>query len=657
MKLNNVAYDHSSVGFGEARRFGFEMNAMAFHAVIDGIYSDKIGSPVREYATNAYDAHIMAGTPDKPFVIMAPSTFNPYFMVRDFGPGMTHDEVMDRATTMFASNKRDTNDQVGMLGLGMKSAFAYTKQYTITCYDGAEQRDYVCFIDGDGAPTVTAMDPVSSTEPRGVKVSFPVQQGDIYRFQAAISKVMIGFDPMPQVLNDQWKPSRPTDTFVGSNFRIVKSDYIKQPHIRQGCVLYPLDLSQIDASATWEDKQLPIIIDVPIGTASVATSRESLGYDEITKGNLADIYQKVRWEIQDTLQTALDEPDNFLDACIRYRELSTSLGTAMVETPKWRGKHQLRSSFPYVYDYIRLAVLYAYEDLAWAPPRQPGRRAHHRDVPKLKPEELQQLTVVWEADDCKFAKDRLRMFRSKNPSVGVLWVKTEDLEDFTDVYGIETVVDLRDYDRLKLPSTKRPSRGLKKTDIRLFDKWRSLTDPPERAIYVQSEGTKYRVFDEVLDFDQVSAKYLNLARNCGLIDAPVIVLMKNQKSLVSDAWVSLEDVLKDGAKQFNLKRYTMQCEIQGFLGSDYLVSRLRDRMNQLPKRLKAFFDKVPTVDRLTTIDHNMAKLWMLITGKETGGYTIGLQQKFKAITERYPLLPIAAKDDVQLDHYLKLIAR
>ena len=310
MKLNTaLKNEFASTGFGEARQFGFEMNSFAFHAVIDGIYSDKIEAPVREYSTNAYDAHRVVGKDDVPFELMAPSSFHPYFMVRDFGPGMTHDEVMDRATTMFASDKRDTNNQVGMLGLGMKSGFAYTKQYTITCYDGEEQRDYVCFLDDTGAPTVTAMDPVASTEPRGVKVTFPVIQGDIPRFRNAISKVMIGFDPMPKVINDQWQPARPTITMEGSNFRIVKSDHIASPHILQGCVLYPLDIAQIDGNYTYEDRRVPIIIDVPIGTASVSTSRESIGYDAVTKQNLAEAYRKARAEIRERLQETLDEPD------------------------------------------------------------------------------------------------------------------------------------------------------------------------------------------------------------------------------------------------------------------------------------------------------------------------------------------------------------
>ncbi len=424
------------------------MNSFAFHAVIDGIYSDKIAAPVREYSTNAYDAHRMVGKDDVPFELMAPSSFHPYFMVRDFGPGMTHDEVMDRATTMFASDKRDTNNQVGMLGLGMKSGFAYTKQYSITCYDGEEQRDYVCFLDDTGAPTVTAMAPVPSTEPRGVKVTFPVRQGDIPRFRHAISKVMIGFDPMPKVINDQWQPARPTITMEGSNFRIVKSDHIGSPHIRQGCVLYPLDVAQIDENYTYEDRQVPIIIDVPIGTASVSTSRESIGYDAVTKQNLAEAYRKARAEIRERLQETLDEPDDFHDACIRYRELRRQLHDSLMKGPmRWRDTFVLRPHFhldgsPSAQ--IRVNLLQPGDPLEWDnSSNRTRRRTREFDI------ELFKGAVIALDKTCTQGKDRLRRYRQDNPDRTVLWVKKGDA---VEQYGIDEVVDLATIEPLKLPT-------------------------------------------------------------------------------------------------------------------------------------------------------------------------------------------------------------
>ncbi|WP_292553298.1 hypothetical protein [Mesorhizobium sp.] len=661
MKMLNTARaeDFHSAGITEARSFGFEMNAIAFHAVIDGIYSDKILAPVREYATNAYDAHIAAGKADVPFLLMAPSTFSPYFMVRDFGPGMDHDEVMQRATTLFGSNKRDSNDQVGMLGLGMKSAFAYTKQYTITCFDGVTKREYVCFLDAGGTPTVSLAAEDLSNEPAGVMIKFPVQQGDIQRFRTAIERVTIGFHPMPNVLNDQWTPATLTTLMTGTNYRIVNSAHIKSPHIRQGCVLYPLDITQLVQVDDYDEVKIPIIIDVPIGTASVSTSREQLGYDEPTKDNLRLIWQQVRQDIRKELQATLDEPDNYLDACVKYRELSNRLGKAMIKSPQWRGQRTLRTSFSYL-GAGRAAVLKSWDDIQFSPPRQPtGRARYYQTAPSLTPEELKPLTVIWEAEDCRFAKDRVRMFRSENEDADILWVKADKKEQIVEHYGIETIVDLRDLERLKLPRTTRPRAALTKQDIRYFDRFRNIVKEPEKAVYVFSEANNYAVLGHVLDYDQVHDRYIKRLRNLDVIDDHhVIVLMKNQRNLPKDrpGWVHLDDLLRDTVAGFNAKAHAVKTDVSQFR-QERMVNLLRNKLELLPKRLRDLLTKAASMPANTYQECLMAQLWVDVTGKTLPEVSTDFSRRFTKLTTGYPLLHVLANNDEHLTHYLKLIAR
>ncbi|TIW50632.1 MAG: hypothetical protein E5V72_02205 [Mesorhizobium sp.] len=661
MKLLNTARaeDFQSSGLTEARKFGFEMNAIAFHAVIDGIYSDKVQAPVRELATNAYDAHIAVGKRDVPFLLMAPSTFSPYFMVRDFGPGMDHEEVMQRATTLFGSNKRDSNEQVGMLGLGMKSPFAYTKQYVITCFDGETKREYVCFLDAGGAPTVSLAAEEESSEPRGLMIKFPVQQGDIARFKTAIERVMIGFDPMPNVLNDQWAPSSPTVLMSGTNYRIVNSAHIKSPHIRQGCVLYPLDITQLVQVDDYDEVKIPIIIDVPIGTASVSTSREQLGYDEPTKDNLRLIWQQVRQDIRTELQATLDEPDNYLDACIKYRELSTRLGKAMIKSPQWRGQRTMRTSFSYI-GAGRAAVLKSWDDIQFSPPRQPtGRARYYQTAPSLTPEELKPLTVVWEAEDCRFAKDRMRMFRSENRNTNILWVKADEKEKIIEHYGVETIVDLRDLERLKLPRTTSPRIALTKQDIRSFDRLRNIVNEPEKAVYVFSEANNYAVLGQVLDYDQVRTRYVERLQNLDVIDDHhVIVLMKNQRNLPKDrpGWVHLDELLRDTVASFNAKAHAVKTDVSLFR-QKRMVNLLRNKLELLPKRLRDLLTKAASMPANTYQECLMAELWIEVTGKMLPEVNTDFSQRFAKLTASYPLLHVLANNDEHLTHYLKLIAR
>lgn len=146
-------------------------NAVAFRALIDGMYADKIGSIMRELWTNAWDAQVEAGLTDKPFEVRLPTSLNPSFHVRDFGVSMPHDIVMEVFTTMFESTKRESNAVAGKFGVGSKSPFAYTDAYTVTCFLDGEVRIYSVHIGSDGSPEVALMQRGETEEPNGLMVA------------------------------------------------------------------------------------------------------------------------------------------------------------------------------------------------------------------------------------------------------------------------------------------------------------------------------------------------------------------------------------------------------------------------------------------------------------------------------------------------------
>ena len=133
-------------GFAETASFQIAASGKAFKGLIDGLYSRKIEAAIRELSTNALDAHVAAGN-GEPFEIHLPTHFEPTFYIRDYGTGMSHDLVMRRYRTMFDSTKdglnetdadTDPNSQVGMLGLGSKSFFAYTDTCTLTIWQDGD---------------------------------------------------------------------------------------------------------------------------------------------------------------------------------------------------------------------------------------------------------------------------------------------------------------------------------------------------------------------------------------------------------------------------------------------------------------------------------------------------------------------------------------
>jgi HSP90 family molecular chaperone len=81
------------------------------------LYSDPIGSTIRECASNALDSHRRAGV-TKPIVVAFKITdSNTYeFSVEDFGIGLDADDVENIISKYGKSTKRNSDIELGMMG-------------------------------------------------------------------------------------------------------------------------------------------------------------------------------------------------------------------------------------------------------------------------------------------------------------------------------------------------------------------------------------------------------------------------------------------------------------------------------------------------------------------------------------------------------------
>src|SRR5688500_7096953 len=98
--------------------------------VLTGLYSDEERALIREYSTNARDAHLHTGIV-RPSEVETPNSLSPTRIIRDFGEGLSKDDIIEVYSKYGASTKRDSNEYVGMLGLGCKSALTYTDQFSL----------------------------------------------------------------------------------------------------------------------------------------------------------------------------------------------------------------------------------------------------------------------------------------------------------------------------------------------------------------------------------------------------------------------------------------------------------------------------------------------------------------------------------------------
>jgi DNA topoisomerase VI subunit B len=81
------------------------------------LYSDGIGSTVRECASNALDSHRRSGCKDSIIVSFGTNAQGAYeFSVEDFGTGLDADDVKNIISKYGKSTKRNSSTELGMMG-------------------------------------------------------------------------------------------------------------------------------------------------------------------------------------------------------------------------------------------------------------------------------------------------------------------------------------------------------------------------------------------------------------------------------------------------------------------------------------------------------------------------------------------------------------
>lgn len=293
MKLATVTNPVESGGIIETSAFQIRTSATAFHILSSGLYSNKIRAVIRELSCNAMDSHIEAGVPTLAFDVHLPNGIEPWFAVRDFGTGLCHDDVMNLYTTYFSSTKADSNDYTGALGLGSKSPFSYTENFSVTSILNGEQRCYTAYIDENGCPNIALMSTTETTEGNGIEVKFGVHDSTDFRnFRGEAINVLQWFAVKPTInlTDDEFTIPELETITEGISLKRNSANQTKSIAI-QGNVAYPLDGRLIADNrhlTTFQKNALTsgFVFYFKIGELDVAASREELGYEEHTLNSI-----------------------------------------------------------------------------------------------------------------------------------------------------------------------------------------------------------------------------------------------------------------------------------------------------------------------------------------------------------------------------------
>lgn len=314
---------------GDMQEFKITANAKAFDILSSGLYSNKIRAIVRELSTNAYDSHIEAGKKDVPFSVHLPNNLDPTFSVRDYGVGLSEEDVFNLYTTYFDSSKTSSNDFIGALGLGSKSPFSYTDSFVVKSFFNGTVSTYSCFLNESRIPQVAKLDEQETSEENGLYVELHVKEYDHYRFQSEASMMFRPYDPRPTIsgVSDFKIFDFPSSIMESESWNVTSSDssmWGNQVVVKYGKIEYTVDRYGLDGitniPSSLRDffqrllQKNAIFIEVPLGVLDISASRESLSFDSRTAKNFISILSTVKKEIEDKIQETFNSEEDYMEA-------------------------------------------------------------------------------------------------------------------------------------------------------------------------------------------------------------------------------------------------------------------------------------------------------------------------------------------------------
>lgn len=594
---------------GERAEMAVANIAKIFDMLATGLYSNVPQSIVREIWSNARDAHVDAGCLDRPFAVTFPSRFNPIFRVRDYGISMSHEQIMGMYTNLGESTKEASDDGVGKFGIGSKSPFAYTDNFTVATYrDGVvrhysviKEPFYTVYVEGETVtvdkdakelegerqfdkldllvnyiPAVYLMGQEKTEEENGVEVQFAIQANDIDDFRRAAHRVSYGFDVKPIVTDtdgtldasfDGW----PEMDVVSEeqNWKLLGKPlegYRGRAYAKMGCVLYPIDAAPLmDELSPQEQRMLnhTMVLEFPIGALETTPSREGLNYGRSTNTKGA-IVRRVRGIIEKMGASTLQkyaEASTYWDACKLFRKhASAGLPEPVVEylskNASWGGK-RVQSTFNF--SFPRKLNAYGYVEVCHLTgSKVTGRLYSFNATPSVKidPSMIYHIVIEDMDNPVKRAPARLRHWREKTQVRDILWVRyhggrdaAATLTNFLNLMQAETL-SISD---MELPPKGQGTRKPVQARLMRYGEFDSRVDLSAEEFEQGGFYFKLERMEVMRPYNYVSPKdAVEALRTAGLIPdgTPIYGAPKSLWSrFEGDGWIEVYPFLKKSAEK------------------------------------------------------------------------------------------------------------
>ena len=306
MKLQQHTNVEEVIGVQKQHKFKITDGSQAI--IMDSLinlYSDPIGSIVREITSNCIDANrerdlkLAKKIPmefeddtsfwsDKQTVCIEYITKNTILgvdecmMFHDYGCGLSQKRVQDVFTTFGASTKRDNNYEIGGFGLGAKSPLAYADTFYVSSRFNGTETYYMIYRNNDNVPHMDQVYQASTDQQNGTTIIVPIKRSyDASDFRDAISNQLAYFDNIVlknveegigRVRNYYHKKSvtEETDSYVITNDGADSCLLV-------GRVRYPINWDMLKEVDKY-DYNASVAFKFQIGVLDLVPSREEIRY-------------------------------------------------------------------------------------------------------------------------------------------------------------------------------------------------------------------------------------------------------------------------------------------------------------------------------------------------------------------------------------------
>lgn len=615
MKLETLINPIKKSDSFQAKKYEIDPSPYAFQLLIKQLYKHPIKSIIRELISNAYDSHQQANNP-APVKVLFPSTLDPYFIVEDFGTGLSPEDINNIYTVLFRSNRRSSNDFIGGFGLGAKCPFSYTDHFLITSFYKNTEFQYAAIINADGIPEINLINELPTTRPNGLIIKVPVLRDDHSKFIYNGKEIL------------SWFPNLETNIEIEKPFLLIDTPKFsvskKINYSSHGAfaliqnVIYPLDLQTIfkpDYFATYK-WQGSLILKFQIGELSITPNREDLNYNEKTIQILKDRYNETKKEVQNIMQQNIITCPTYEQACKKYIHHYLILNS---------------------WDWWDTNIIYHIGQpktplskyITYTPPNNLkityipcNRKTRNPSLQNWKDsinlDLLEKPTIYWAPEKHNYIKERLyKAYSTISTNKTNLLIKGGDKETITKIFNdllLEpiTLIDLTDYNYIPQPKYQIKNLSLKTINcgpINPNDYYQNT------LYYVQMDETRSKTKKWTL-----SELYnINYALTC-ITDKqiPIVQLQKYRWSIPSKLneiyWIDLEkniedifssylnEHLKDIQKHQIINQFTISENIRTFLKRSYLSPHLIPDKDYDPyitalNLLKIEIPKNPTLEK------------------------------------------------------------